>query len=102
MHVITRKRLKEFWETHANAEEGLRRWHKIVAKAAWRNWADVKATFAHADLVKAANGTTLVVFNIGGNAYRIAARVLLEYGRVYIKRVMTHAEYTRGRWKESL
>lgn len=99
MHVISRKRLREFWEVHASSEEGLRRWHKIVEKATWRSWADVKATFAQADLVRAGSGTTLVVFNVGGNAYRVAARVLMEYGRVYIKRVMTHAEYSRGRWK---
>lgn len=102
MHVITRKRLREFWERHAPSEEVLRRWYKVVDKAHWENWADVKATFPHADLVRVASGTTLVVFNVGGNAYRVVARVLCEYGRVYVKRVMTHAEYSKDRWKEAL
>lgn len=87
---------------HASSEEVLRRWYKVVDKAYWKNWADVKATFPHADLVRGYSGTTLVVFNVGGNAYRLVVRVLFEYGRVYIKRVMTHAEYSKDRWKETL
>jgi len=102
MHVITRKRLREFWDEHASSEEALRRWYKVAEKAHWRIWADVRATFPHADLVKAASGTTFVVFNVGGNTYRVVVRILFEYGRVYIKRVMTHAEYSKGRWKETL
>jgi mRNA interferase HigB len=41
----------------------------------------------------------LTIFNIGGNAYRLVARV--EYGkhRVYIRRVMTHQEYDADDWK---
>ncbi len=102
MHVISRKRLREFWERHPKAESSLGRWHKVASKAYWRNLADVRTTFPHADLVKVAGGTTLVVFNVGGNDYRLAARVLFEYGRVYIRKVMTHAEYSREHWKEVL
>src|SRR5258708_39132424 len=102
MYVITRKRLSEFWNVHAASEEALRRWHKVVNRAHWTNWADLKATFPHADLVKASSGTTFVVFNVGGNSYRLVARILFEYGRVYIKRVMTHAEYSKEQWKETL
>ncbi len=102
MHVISKKRLREFWDEHASSEEVLRRWFKVVDKTQWERWADLKATFPHADLVRVASGTTLVVFNVGGNDYRVAARVLFEFGRVYVKRVMTHAEYSKERWKEGL
>ena len=102
MHVITRKRLREFWEVHGASEEVLRRWYKVVEASRWRHWADLRATFQHADPVKGASGTTLAVFNVGGNSFRIVARVMFEYGRVYIKKVMTHAEYSRGRWKEEV
>jgi len=44
----------------------------------------------------------MTVFNAGGNNYRVVARVLYEYGRVYVKMVLTHSEYSKGRWKERL
>jgi mRNA interferase HigB len=42
----------------------------------------------------------LVVFNVRGNRYRLITRFIYEKGRVYIRRVLTHAEYDRGDWKE--
>ena len=102
MHVISKKRLREFWDEHASAEVALRRWYKVVSHARWEQWSDVKATFSSADQVKVASGTPMVVFNVGGNNYRVVTRALFEFGRVYIKRVMTHAEYGKGRWKGDL
>ena len=102
MHIISRKPLREFWERHPNAELPLRRWHKVVDKAHWQNLTEARRTFPHADLVKVASGATLVVFNVGGNNYRLVAWVRFEFGRVYVRKVMTHAEYSQNRWKEDL
>ena len=44
----------------------------------------------------------MTVFNVGGNNYRVVTRVIYEYRRLYIKRVMTHGEYSKGRWKDQL
>ncbi len=67
-------------------------WHKDVSSARWRNWAELKADYASADAV----GDERVVFNIGGNKYRIVARVAYApHFRVMIKFVGTHAEYDR-------
>jgi len=41
----------------------------------------------------------LVVFNIGGNKYRLIASVHFNRQKVYVRRVLTHAEYDRGDWK---
>lgn len=102
MHVISMKRLREFWERHPDAEILLRRWHKAASKARWHNITEAREDFPHADPVKAASGTTMTVFNVGGNNYRVIARVIYEYNRVYVKMVLTHAEYSKDRWKELL
>lgn len=39
----------------------------------------------------------VVVFNIGGNKYRLIA--IIRWDKVYVRHVLTHAEYNRDRWK---
>jgi mRNA interferase HigB len=55
---------------------------------------DLRATFPNADRVD-----NLIVFNIGGNKYRLIASVHFNRGTVYIRHVLTHQEYARGAWK---
>jgi mRNA interferase HigB len=40
------------------------------------------------------------VFNIGGNKYRLIAAIHFNRQKVYIRHVLTHPEYDRGRWKK--
>jgi mRNA interferase HigB len=40
-----------------------------------------------------------VVFNVGGNKYRLIAFVDYAYKKVFVRHVMTHAAYDRGGWK---
>jgi len=42
----------------------------------------------------------LTVFNIGGNKYRLIARVRYDYKLVNVRHVLTHSEYDQGAWKE--
>jgi len=42
----------------------------------------------------------LTVFNIGGNKARLIAAIHYNRCRIYIRQVLTHTEYDRGRWKE--
>ncbi|MEW5979343.1 MAG: type II toxin-antitoxin system HigB family toxin [Acidobacteriota bacterium] len=93
MHVISKKRLKEFWSDHRDAERSLAAWVKITAKAKWESLTEVKKAFPSADLVG-----QCVVFNIAGNKYRLIVRIQRQ--RVYIRHIMTHAEYDRGKWKD--
>lgn len=94
MHVISRKALRQFWANHPDAETALRRWHQIVEAASWDKFADVRKTFASADTY-----CRCVVFNVGGNKYRIIAAVHYNRQKVYVRHVLTHAEYDRGDWK---
>ena len=92
--VITRRKLTEFWEQHADAETRLRACYQVVSTADWRSWDDVKRVFPSADLVG-----RFVVFNIGGNNYRVIARVEFKVHKVFVRYVLTHAEYSKGGWK---
>ncbi|CAA9374764.1 hypothetical protein AVDCRST_MAG94-4450 [uncultured Leptolyngbya sp.] len=94
MHVITRSALTEFWQIHPNAEAALRTWYKLTAQVRWRNFVDVRQTFPSADLVG-----KFTVFNVGGNNYRLIALVDFNYQKVFIRHVLTHAEYDKEAWK---
>lgn len=56
--------------------------------------------YPHADGVKTQRGGTLTVFNIGGNKYRLVARIRYDYQLVNVRAVLTHREYDEGQWKE--
>ena len=92
MQVIAKSTLRAFWQKHPIAETPLRTWHAIVSKADWAGPADVKAVFGTSvDFV----GDSRVIFDIGGNKYRLVAHFAYPYRRVLIKFVGTHEEYDR-------
>ena len=95
MHIISRKALREFWEVHADAKTSLARWYRIVNSADYQTFIELRETFPSADMVG-----DLVVFNIGGNNYRLIASIHFNRGKVYIRHVLTHAEYDKGKWKQ--
>jgi mRNA interferase HigB len=94
MHVISRKKLKEAVARHADLEGPLDAWFRIAKKALWGNLADVRKTFSNADAVGRST-----VFNVKGNQYRLITEINYAFGRIYIRHVLTHAEYDRGGWK---
>jgi mRNA interferase HigB len=67
----------------------------VAERADWRNFADVRGTYAHADQVG-----KFTVFNIGGKKYRLIAVDHFNRGKVFVRHVLTHREYDRGSWKE--
>lgn len=95
MHVISRKSLRDFWERHPESQASLVRWFKIVSKSKFENFAQVRDTFPSADKVG-----DLIVFNIGGNNYRLVASVHFNRQKLYVRYVLTHRDYDRGRWKQ--
>jgi mRNA interferase HigB len=99
MRVISKARLRQFWqipERH-DAEGPLRAWYTHVnsKSVTWHSWGDVKAVFGSASIVG-----NCVVFNIKGNNYRLITRILYPSQKVFVLKVMTHAEYDEGNWKE--
>ena len=94
MHIISRKALKDFWEKHPDSETPLKVWFKIVKATKYRSVNHLRETFPTADPVE-----DKVVFNIGGNKYRLITVIHFKYSKVYIRHVVTHAEYNKGGWK---
>ncbi len=98
MRVISKSRLRQFWERpgQGDAEGPLRAWYAHVGNrsVAWHSWGDIRQEFGTASLVG-----TCVVFNIGGNKFRLVTRVLYPSQKVFILKVMAHAEYDDDRWK---
>ncbi len=94
MHIISKKKLKEFWEKHPEAKPNLQTWYKITKKARWTNFVDLRQVFPSADLVN-----NFTIFNISGNNYRLIALVDYQYQEIYIRYILTHAEYDKQNWK---
>lgn len=94
MRVISKARLRAFEEPDAAGP--LQAWHSHVShkSVTWHSWADVKADFGSASSVG-----NCVVFNIGGNKFRLITRVLYPSQKVFILKVMTHEEYDQDAWK---
>jgi mRNA interferase HigB len=88
--VISRKALREFADAHQDAETPLDDWYRTAKRLWWASLVDVRKTYPHADAVG-----EFTVFNIGGNKYRLAAYINYRTGKVYVRHVMTHEEYSR-------
>jgi mRNA interferase HigB len=92
MHIITKRRLQHFWTSHPQAEKPLQAWYKIVKEAHWLGPADVKLMFGTmVDFV----ADNRVIFDLGGNRYRLVVHVAYRFGRVLVKFVGTHKEYDK-------
>jgi mRNA interferase HigB len=80
--------LREFWRRHPEAEQVLRQWHSIVEHAQFRDFSHIREFFNTADYVP-----PYVVFDVGGNNYRVVVIVRYRFGKVFVRKVMTHREY---------
>lgn len=106
MRIISRTRLREFWESRRermDAMTPLLQWYDMTHDAAWKTPADVKQVFGkNVDFVQVDSGRTVAIFNIHGNKYRLIAAIHYDYSRVFVLRVLTHAEYDTSKWKRDL
>jgi mRNA interferase HigB len=95
MHVISRKKVNQFAEKHRDAKPSLARWYGLMKRTDFANFVDLRAAFPSADQVG-----KLTVFNIGGNKVRLIAAIHYNRRKVYVRSVLTHAEYDEQNWKE--
>jgi mRNA interferase HigB len=102
VRIITEKRLIEWGKTHHKAARYLEIWRVLVKAAKWRNSMEVRQTYSSTDSVKVSSGHQVHVFNVCGNAYRLIVAVHFDRQKVYILRFLTHAEYSKNRWKSEL
>lgn len=95
MHVISRKRLNDFSEKYPETRTALARWYRMAKSNDFSNFADLRVSFPSADQVG-----KLTVFDIGGNKVRLITAIHYNRRKIYIRAVLTHAEYDKSKWKE--
>lgn len=93
MHVISRKRLRDFSLRHPDAERPLTAWYHVMARMNFTSFAELRRAFGSADKVG-----KFTVFDIAGNRYRLVAAIHYDRRRVYVRHVLTHTEYDRDNW----
>ena len=94
MRIIAKSRLMRMAAAHGDCLEQVSAWYAQASKETWRSLSDVRQTYRHADIV-----SDKTVFNIKGNAYRLITYINYEAGVIYIKDLLTHADYDKGAWK---
>lgn len=91
MHIVTRSVLSEFGKEHADADKELKDWIRILKRKRYRTSHEVKADFPKVAFINSEKA----VCNIWRNDYRLVVACVFPMGRVFIKHMGTHAEYTR-------
>lgn len=93
--MITHRRIREFGTKHPGAREPLKAWYREAKAARWVGPEDLKERFAKASIL----GGRRIVFDIGGNNYRLIAKVRWatkrSKGKLFVRFIGTHAEYDR-------
>lgn len=98
MRLFSRSTLLEFARRHAAARGPLLAWAKEIEDARFATTAELRARYRSADFIG-----DKVVFNIGGNNYRVIVKIAYAQpekepplnGMVFVLFVGTHAEYNR-------
>lgn len=94
MRIISEKRLREFWRERPEAENAMRAWIKTTRLAEWHSFSDVRKTYNHTDVYRGC-----VVFDVGGNKYRVIVKIAYGISVVFIRTVLTHREYDEKKWQ---
>jgi len=71
MRILARSNLRQFWETHPDAEQPLKAWYEEASRAEWTSPTDIKSTYRNASII----ANNRVIFNIKGNNYRLIVHV---------------------------
>jgi mRNA interferase HigB len=94
VHVVSRKILRDFCETHADSCDALFAWYRSASKVQWQNLAEVQSLYSTAEAVG-----NFTVFNIKDNKYQLIVDIVYSSRQIYIKHILTHAEYDKDKWK---
>jgi len=91
MVIIAKRAINEFIEANPKSAKPLLEWYLKTKESDWKNFSDIKKIFGATDSV----GKGLYVFNIGGNKYRLIARIIFGARTVFIRFLGTHKEYDK-------
>ncbi len=95
VHLIKKQSIEDYVVQNAQSRLAFNNWLSLILHANWDGPFDILKTFQKADVI--GDGSSRVVFNIGGNKYRMICKYFFGKNRVhlFIKWIGTHAEYTK-------
>lgn len=93
MRIVSRRAIREAAARHSEWGASLYAWYKVTRNADWSNFADVRNTWRSSDAVG-----RFVVFNISHNKCRLIATVKYKWKMVYIRHILSHAQYDQKEW----
>ena len=102
VRIIKAKFLRDAARQYPKAGAYLATWNKTVRQAAWRSLSDLRQSYPSADIVRVASGKPVIVFNVCGNTYRLIVAMHFNRQMAYTLHFITHAEYSKDRWKDEL
>lgn len=95
MHIITQQRIWKAKELYKEAGSALDGWYRVMAKNTFTSFVQLREMFGSVDKVG-----DKYVFDIGGNKLRLIASIHFNRQKVYIRDILTHTEYNKGKWKK--
>jgi mRNA interferase HigB len=95
VRIVSRKAIREATAEHSEWAASLNAWYKIAKTADWKNFTDVRNGWKNSDVVG-----RFVVFDVSHNRCRLIARIKYKWGMVYIRRILSQAEYDKKERQE--
>ncbi|MGH9574700.1 MAG: type II toxin-antitoxin system HigB family toxin [Candidatus Acidiferrales bacterium] len=95
MRIVSRKMIREATARHSEWGASLNAWYKIAKNADWKNFADARNSWRNSDVVG-----QFVVFDISNNRCRLIATIEYKWKMVYIRAILSHAEYDDREWQK--
>ncbi|SRR5258708_36539936 len=90
MVVISRPIIREFIIRNPLSASALNKWYNEAKNREWKSYAELKETWNTCDFI----GNDRYVFDIAGNNYRLIAMIHFSKRTLYIRKILTHEEYT--------
>ncbi len=94
MELEGRAKIERFKVKHSSSRRAMNGWIKVVEDSQWNNHAELKQTFPKADYVR---DRMVYRLKVGGNNYRIIAKVSFDKEKVILEEVMTMRNTTSGK-----
>ena len=94
MRVVSRKTIREAAAKHSEWSASLNAWYKIARNADWNTFAEVRNSWRNSDVEG-----RVVVFDISHNRCRLIATIKYRWRMLYIRRILSHAEYDAKEWQ---
>lgn len=95
VHLIKKQSIEDYTLKNARSRASFKIWLSILKRADWMEPKDIISTFNSADIL--GKSSNRVVFNIGGNKYRLICKYYLGSVKIhlFVKWIGTHAEYSK-------